>query len=69
MVGRAFAISMALHELGVPVGTALGGWLATTSIESAVIAALIFGTIGSVAGFVLLPRDEPEPYYRGQSAA
>jgi MFS family permease len=61
MVGRAFAISMALNQSGYPLGAALGGWIAATSIETAVVAAMVFGTIGTVLGFVLLPRDAGAP--------
>ena len=61
MVGRAFAISMALNQSGYPLGAALGGWIAATSIETAILVAIIFGTIGTVLGFVLLPREAAAP--------
>ena len=57
MIGRAFAISMALHESGYPIGTALGGWLSTTTIETAILAAVAFGLIGAALGFIFIPRD------------
>ena len=40
MMGRAFAISMALNSIGYPIGAALGGWLATQSIELALVVAV-----------------------------
>ena len=40
MMGRAFAISMALNSVGYPIGAALGGWLATQSVELAIFVAV-----------------------------
>lgn len=58
MVGRAFAISMALNQSGFPIGAALGGWLAATSVDSAIGVGVVFGCIGTVLAVVLLPREE-----------
>ena len=44
--GRAFAVSMAFNYLGVPIGAALGGLLAASSIEAAII---ILGIGGATA--------------------
>ena len=57
--GRAFAVSMAFNYLGVPIGAALGGLLAATSIESAIIILGIGGaTASAIAAAVLVPRDD-----------
>jgi MFS family permease len=61
MVGRAFAISMALNQSGYPIGAALGGWLAATSIDSAIAVGVVFGCIGTVLAVALLPRDSTRP--------
>jgi hypothetical protein len=55
MMGRAFAISMALNSSGYPIGAALGGWLATQSVELAIYVALGFGIVGTVLGWLLMP--------------
>jgi MFS family permease len=59
LMGRAFAISMALNSVGFPIGAALGGWLATQSIEVAVWVAVVFGVLGVVLAWWQLPRSEP----------
>ena len=56
MVGRAFAISMALNQTGYPIGAALGGWLAATSIDSTIVVGVVFGCIGTILAVALLPR-------------
>ena len=57
-MGRAFAISMALNSCGYPIGAALGGWLATQSVELSIFVAVAFGTFGTVLGWLLLPATE-----------
>ncbi|MEO8273540.1 MAG: MFS transporter [Chloroflexota bacterium] len=57
MLGRAFAISMALNQSGYPIGAALGGWLAASSIDSAIAVAIVFGCLGTVLAVGLLPRE------------
>jgi len=67
MMGRAFAISMALNSVGYPIGAALGGWLATESVELAIVVAVCFGIIGTVVGWLLLPAtDEATESVAGQ---
>lgn len=57
MMGRAFAISMAVNYSGVPIGAALGGWLAAQDAGLAIWVAIGFGVAGTVLGYVLLPTD------------
>jgi MFS family permease len=57
MVGRAFAISMALNQSGYPIGAAIGGFLAATSIGSAVAVAVVVACLGTFLAVTLLPRD------------
>jgi predicted MFS family arabinose efflux permease len=35
-MGRAFAVSMSFNYLGIPIGSVVAGWLATTSIDAAI---------------------------------
>ncbi len=58
LMGRAFAISMALNQTGFPIGAVLGGWLARDSVPSAILVAVVFGVVGTALGYVMLPRDE-----------
>jgi len=58
-MGRAFSVSMAFNYLGVPIGAALAGVLATTSIETAIVLLGIGGATASFAAAALLvPREE-----------
>jgi MFS family permease len=57
MHGRAFTISMALNYSGVPIGAALGGWLAATDVALALWVAVAFGTAGTLLTYLLLPRE------------
>ena len=48
MLGRAFAVSMAFNFLGYPIGAAIGGMLATTSLDAAIwlaVGACVLGTL------------------------
>jgi predicted MFS family arabinose efflux permease len=58
-MGRAFAVSMAFNYLGVPIGAALGGILADTSIESAIVVLGLGGAVLSAAAAALMvPRTD-----------
>jgi MFS family permease len=61
MVGRAFAISMALNQSGYPIGAAIAGWIAATSIDSAIIVGVAVGCVGTVLAAALLPREAALP--------
>jgi MFS family permease len=58
MMGRAFAISIAINSVGSPIGAALGGWLSTQSIELAIYVAVGFGSVGTVLGWLMLPAND-----------
>ena len=58
-MGRAFAISMSFNYIGVPVGAALAGFIAASSLAAAVGLAVL-ATIGaSLFAAFLVPRDDP----------
>jgi len=64
-MGRAFSVSMAFNYLGVPVGAALAGLLADSSIEAAILVLGIGGTLASAAAAAfLVPRAETTPAVR-----
>jgi len=56
-LGRAFAVSMSLNFIGFPVGTALGGALAATSIEATFIGASVLSILGAVITFMTVPKE------------
>jgi predicted MFS family arabinose efflux permease len=60
MHGRAFTISMALNYSGVPIGAAIGGWLAATDVTLALWVAIGFGLAGTALAYLLLPREAME---------
>ena len=59
-MGRAFAVSMAFNFLGMPIGAALAGLLADSSIEAAIVILGIGGSLAAAAAAaVLVPRTDP----------
>ena len=62
LMGRAFAISMALNFSGFPIGAALAGVLAERSVDLAILAAVAAAALGTVFAAILVPRhDAPDP--------
>lgn len=56
-MGRAFAVSMAFNYVGMPIGAALAGVLAASSIEAAIVVLGLGGALaGMVATVTLVPR-------------
>jgi MFS family permease len=59
-VGRAFAVSMAVNYVGLPIGAGLAGFLAAASLEAAIVVLGIGGTLGGAAAAAfLVPRHAP----------
>ena len=59
-MGRAFAVSMAFNFLGMPIGAALAGIMADSSIESAILVLGVGGALAAAAAAAfLVPRVEP----------
>jgi MFS family permease len=59
-MGRAFAVSMAFNYVGVPVGAALAGILADSSLEASIVVLGIGGSIlATLAAAFLVPRTDP----------
>lgn len=56
LLGRAFAVSMAFNFLGYPVGAALAGALATTSLDGAVWLGVGACALAALFAVVLVPR-------------
>lgn len=59
LMGRAFAISMAMNQTGVPIGAAVAGWMAPISVESAIAVSAGVGLFGAVLAAVLVPMRDP----------
>lgn len=58
LMGRAFAISMAVNQSGVPVGAALAGWLAAVSVEWVIVVSVVAGWLGAVLAAGLVPKHD-----------
>ena len=56
-MGRAFAVSMAFNFVGYPIGAAIAGILAASSIELAIVVGIAAGILGAVLAAVLVPRE------------
>ena len=73
-MGRAFAVSMAANFVGYPVGSAIAGLLATTSLASAVGLGVAACLVATVFATVLIPGRVPSapqpatPAFRSSAA-
>ena len=56
-MGRAFALSMSFNFLGFPIGTGLGGIVASQSIDGAVLIEICACLLAAVAAQLLIPFD------------
>ncbi|MET0771906.1 MAG: MFS transporter, partial [Candidatus Limnocylindrales bacterium] len=59
LIGRAFAVSMAFNFLGYPVGAAIAGALATTSIDAAIWLGVGASALAVVFAAVMVPKQDP----------
>ncbi len=59
-LGRAFAVSMSVNWVGIPVGSALTGLLATQSVELAVAVAAGCTMLGAVFAQTMIPESDTE---------
>jgi predicted MFS family arabinose efflux permease len=59
LLGRAFAVSMAFNFLGYPVGAAIAGALATTSIDAAIWLGVAASALAAVFAAFMVPRQDP----------
>ena len=60
MMGRAFAISMALNFSGFPVGAVVAGLLAERSLDLAIVAAVVACAIAVLLTAVMVPKTESQ---------
>jgi MFS family permease len=54
-LGRVLAVSMSLNLSGLPLGSALGGWLVTHSLTASFAAAALASVLAALAAAVLVP--------------
>ncbi len=59
-MGRAFAISMAVNSAGFPIGAAIAGALATTSLDLAIIVAVAACVAAAFFVAALVPKRDPD---------
>jgi MFS family permease len=59
--GRALTISIGLNMLGLPIGSAVGGWIAGHSVQLAFMAAALASAAAALAAFWLVPRQARSP--------
>ena len=55
-LGRVLSISISLNVSGFPIGAALAGWLASTSLPLAYGGAALASALGALAAHVLIPK-------------
>ena len=68
MLGRAFAVSMAFNFLGYPIGAAIGGLLAATSLDAAIWLAVGACVLGTIFAAVMVPRQDDTGAHRDDGA-
>ena len=56
-LGRVLAVSISLNVLGMPVGSAVGGFVVERSSALAFVAAGVAAALGAVAVWVMVPKD------------
>jgi predicted MFS family arabinose efflux permease len=56
--GRAFAVSMSFNYLGIPIGSAIAGVVATRSIEAAVAIGVVTSLVAGVLAMMIIPEKE-----------
>ncbi len=54
-MGRAFAVSMSFNFAGYPIGSAIGGTIATTSLPAAIVVGAVAAVVGAVIAFRFIP--------------
>lgn len=59
-LGRAFAVSMSFNFAGYPIGSALAGALASSSLDAAIVLGAIACVAGAVIAFRMIPTRAPE---------
>lgn len=59
-LGRAFAVSMSFNFAGFPIGSAIAGFVAARSIETAIVIGIVASVLGAVFTLWLIPaREQP----------
>jgi MFS family permease len=56
--GRAFAVSMSINYLGSPIGSALAGWLVSSSVDVAIGLGVASSVLAGVLAFALVPGSD-----------
>jgi predicted MFS family arabinose efflux permease len=59
-IGRAFAISMAVNAIGYPVGAAVAGVVAESSLATAIGLAAVSCLAAALLALRLVPRHDPD---------
>jgi predicted MFS family arabinose efflux permease len=60
-LGRVLAVSMSLNLSGIPIGSAIGGWLITRSLSLALISAALASIAAAAMAFLLIPSTSRLP--------
>jgi MFS family permease len=64
-LGRVLTVSMCLNMSGFPLGSVIGGWLVTYSVDFALIAAATASLIAAVRAFLLIPAADESSHSNG----
>jgi MFS family permease len=67
-MGRAFAVSMAFNFVGYPVGAAIAGILAASSIDLAIAVGVAAALLGTVFAVTMVPRQDPAASIRRETS-
>jgi hypothetical protein len=59
-MGRAFAVSMAFNFAGFPIGAAIAGIIAESSVEAAILVGVVACLVAAVMAGTIIPREHAE---------
>lgn len=64
-LGRVLTVSMCLNVSGLPLGSVIGGWLVTYSLDFALIVAAMASLTAAVGAFLLIPAAGESSHSKG----
>ena len=66
-LGRVFTVSMCFNVSGLPLGSVIGGWLVTYSVNFALIVAAMASLTAAVGAFLLIPEAGESSHNKGRT--
>jgi MFS family permease len=68
-MGRAFAVSMSFNFAGYPIGASLAGWIASVSVDAAVVLGVVACVAAAIIAWAMIPARDEDAERRAAAAA